>query len=184
MFVVVIATTATTFTRHHVESALDFFIGSLTCFHHCAFIVQCFASQWMIQVENHEVFFDFEHKTIEAEAIFIDEWEHSSWINSIGVKATIDNEGLFGHFNHMFFLVRAIGFLYTQRKLESIAFVEVCHLTFKGFQSHAQARNKLKWVLRWGFFNDFADACFIVCEELIGNSNITIGHLGCVSCVL
>ena len=74
----------------------------------------------------------------------------------------------------MFFLVRSISVLNTQRELERISFVQVRHLAFEGLQSHAQPRNKLKWVLRRGFFYDFSHACFVVHEELVGNCNVTI----------
>ena len=74
----------------------------------------------------------------------------------------------------MLFLVRTISVLNAQREFESISFVEVSHLAFKGFQSHAQSRNKLKWVLRWSFFYDFTHACFVVHEELVRNSDITV----------
>ena len=176
--VIVIATTAATFAGHHIERTLNFFVCSFACSHHNTGIMQFLARKRMIQIEYHNLFFDFEHKTIEAEAFFIDKRKHCTRIDGVVVEATIHHKSLFGNFNHVLFLVRTISILHLQSEFKSVAFIEMRHFTFKRFECHTQTRNKLERMLHWCFFYQFTDTSFIVGKEFVGNSDVAVRNLG------
>ena len=172
--VVVTATAATAFARHHVDHALDFLGRGFTCRHHLAHIVEIASGQRVIQVEFHLVFSHVEYQSLKTHALFVDQGQDGAGIDLCFVETSVDVKHLFGHLDHVFLLVGAERLFHAEREIEAVARIEFCHLGLESRQCSRKAGDELEGVLLGSFFKDFVDALLVVRIELISHGDIAI----------
>ena len=156
------ATTATAASGESIEGLLEFCVGGFASSDDLTFVVEGFAGVEFVEIEHYGILLYIVDEAIEAHAFFVDEGDDVAGVDGIVGKFTVNAEHLLADLNDALWVIRTIGFIYREREVEGVALVEISHVGFKGFEGHAEVRDKLEGVLLGSLFDEFVDAGFIV----------------------
>lgn len=173
----VIAATAATFTAHHVDETLNFFVGSFAHGDNLTLEVQVLTCEGVVQVDNDRIVFYFEYNTLETVAIRIDEGQYRTGIDHFLIEVTIDAKYLLVKFEYVLFFVRTISLLNVENEVKVVPFLECGDLCLERVECHAHARDKLEGMFNGSFFYKLVNALFVVCKEFVCHSDIHVGSL-------
>lgn len=177
MIAVSTASAAATFAAQHLDELLELFIGGVAHGGHLTLEVERLASQGMVEVDHHSRVFYFEHQTIETVAVSVHQGENGTRVNGLLVEFAVDVEGLLREFEHVLLLIWSVGFLYAQREVEFIAFVEGGNVLLESIEGYAHAGDEVEGMFGSGLFHEFVDAFGVVGVEFVCHVDILVGSL-------
>lgn len=177
MVAVSTASAAATFAAQHLDELLEFFIGGVAHGGYLTLEVERLASQGMVEVDHHSRVFYFEHQTVETVAVGVHQGENGTRVNGLLVEFAVDVEGLLREFEHVLLLIWSVGFLYAQREVEFIAFVEGGNVLLESIEGYAHAGDEVEGMFGSGLFHEFVDAFGVVGVEFVCHVDILVGSL-------
>ena len=177
MVAVSTASAASAFTAQHLDELLEFFIRGIAHGGHLTLEVERLASQGMVEVDHHSSVLHFEHQTVETVAVGVHQGENGTRVNGLLVEFAVDVEGLLREFEHVLLLIWSVGFLYAQREVEFIAFVEGGNVLLESIEGYAHAGDEVEGMFGSGLFHEFVDAFGVVGVEFVCHVDILVGSL-------
>ena len=177
MIAVSTASAAATFAAQHLDELLELFIGGVAHGGYLTLEVERLASQGMVEVDHHSRVFYFEHQTVETVAVGVHQGENGTRVNGLLVEFAVDVEGLLREFEHVLLLIWSVGFLYAQREVEFIAFVEGGNVLLESIEGYAHAGDEVEGMFGSGLFHEFVDAFGVVGVEFVCHVDILVGSL-------
>lgn len=177
MIAISTASAAATFAAQHLDELLEFFIGGVAHGGHLTLEVERLASQGMVEVDHHSRVFYFEHQTVETVAVGVHQGENGTRVNGLLVEFAVDVEGLLREFEHVLLLIWSVSFLYAQREVEFIAFVEGGNVLLESIEGYAHAGDEVEGMFGSGLFHEFVDAFGVVGVEFVCHVDILVGSL-------
>ena len=172
--VAVVVTTTATFARHHVDHTLNFFGRRVAGCHYLTHIVQVATGQGVVQIEFNGAFLHIEHQSLEAHSLLVHEGQNGAGINLRFVETSVHVEHLFRYLDHVFFLIGAESLFHAQREVETVAFVEICHLRFESGEGGRKTGDELERMCFGSFLKNLVDTLFVVRIEFVSHGDIAI----------
>lgn len=148
-------TTTMTATSQHFDSLADLFLCGIAILDDGTCEVECLASQRVVGVDSHAVFFDLHDLGHELMVFAICQGDDGIGVDVIVVEMTIDREYLTVDLVNALRFVGAKGLLRREDKVESIALRMLGYLLLEGVEGNAKTSNKLEWALCACLFLEF-----------------------------
>lgn len=148
-------TTTMTATCQHFNSLADLFLCGIAILDDGTCEVECLASQRVVGVDSHAVFFDLHDLGHELMVFAICQGDDGIGVDVIVVEMTIDREYLTVDLVNALRFVGAKGLLRREDKVESIALRMLGYLLLESVEGNAKTSNKLEWALCACLFLEF-----------------------------
>ena len=168
------AVAATALAAHAVDESLDLVVRRRTHYDDFALEVERLARKGVVHVDRHLLLADFEHKTLQVVAVFVEQGDHVARIDVFLVEMTVHTEHLAVEMEHALFLIVAIGVLLGQDEIELVALVQRGYLLLKGVEREAHSGDKLERMLHGSLLDQLGHAVFARCVEFVGDCHVFV----------